>query len=163
MKKIAIFFGSTMGTCEDIANRIAGNLDSPKIESVENFTADDAENDILVLGTSTWADGEVQDYWYDGLETLKSMDLSGKTVVIFGCGDSMGYPETFCNGMKDIYDAAIEAGATIKGQISTEGYEFESSSAVVDDQFVGVAFDEMNEPEKSDDRIAHIVETIKSI
>ena len=28
--------------------------------------------------------GELQDDWYDGIDVLKSADLSGKTVALFG-------------------------------------------------------------------------------
>ena len=35
----------------------------------------------LILGTSTWGAGEMQDDWYDGIKTLKGADLSGKTVA----------------------------------------------------------------------------------
>ena len=30
----------------------------------------------------------MQDDWYDGVKTLKSAGLAGKTVALFGCGDS---------------------------------------------------------------------------
>lgn len=47
-----------------------------------------ADNENFILGTSTWGAGEMQDDWYDGIKTLKGADLSGKTVALFGCGDS---------------------------------------------------------------------------
>lgn len=41
-----------------------------------------------ILGSSTWVSGDLQDEWYDAFGILKSSDLSGKAVAVFGCGDS---------------------------------------------------------------------------
>jgi flavodoxin I len=30
---------------------------------------------------------------------LKNANLSGKTIALFGCGDSESYSDTFCDGM----------------------------------------------------------------
>ena len=47
------------------------------------------------------------------------------------------------------------------GAVSTEGYTFDESTAVVDGKFVGLALDEDNESDKTDDRIAAWVEDIR--
>ena len=87
MKKTVIIYGTSTGTCEDLAGRIGAKLG---VDNVINVTdLDDsviADNDNLILGTSTWGAGEVQDDWYDGLKVIKNADLSGKTVALFGCG-----------------------------------------------------------------------------
>ena len=41
--------------------------------------------------TSTWGDGELQDDWYDAIKMIKTADLNGKIVALFGCGDSESY------------------------------------------------------------------------
>ena len=115
----------------------------------------------LVLGTSTWGAGEMQDDWYDGVKAVKAANLNGKTVAIFGCGDSEGYSDTFCGGMGELYNAAKEAGAKVIGQVSTDGYTYDDSEAVVDGQFVGLALDEVNEDDKTDERIDAWVAAIK--
>ena len=112
MKKTVIIYGTSTGTCEDLAGRIGAKLGVDNIINVTDL--DDsviADNDNLILGTSTWGAGEVQDDWYDGLKTLKGANLEGKTVAIFGCGDSESYPDTFVGGMSEIYNAAKNAGA----------------------------------------------------
>ena len=76
---------------EELANQIAEKLgvSSTDVHSVDKMTADKIkEYEVLVLGTSTWGDGELQDDWYDGVKVLKSTDLSMKFVALFGCGDS---------------------------------------------------------------------------
>lgn len=159
MKKTIVVYGSSTGTCESIANTIAEKLGVEAI-NVSDFSADVvAENDNLILGTSTWGAGELQDDWYDGINVLKGADLSGKIVAIFGCGDSESYSDTFCNAMKEIYDAA--EGANILPGVSTDGYTYDDSEAVVDGKFVGLALDDVNEDDKTEGRIDAWLEAIK--
>ena len=159
MKKTIVVYGSSTGTCESIANTIAEKLGVEAI-NVSDFNADVvAENDNLILGTSTWGAGELQDDWYDGINVLKGADLSGTTVAIFGCGDAESYSDTFCGAMKEIYDAA--QGANILPGVSTDGYTFDDSEAVVDGKFVGLALDDVNEDDKTEERINAWLEAIK--
>ena len=162
MKKTVIIYGSSTGTCEDLAARIGAKLG---VDNVINVTdLDDsviANNDNLILGTSTWGAGEVQDDWYDGLKVIKNADLSGKTVALFACGDSESYPDTFVGGMLEIYNAVKQAGANIIGAVATDGYTFDDSESVIDGKFVGLALDEVNEDSKTDERIDNWVAEIK--
>ena len=113
MAKTIVVYGSSTGTCEAIAQKIGEKLGAEVI-NVTDLTEDQiAGADNLVLGTSTWGAGEMQDDWYDGVKVLKSAGLSGKKVAVFGCGDSESYSDTFCGGMKELYDAAEAAGATM--------------------------------------------------
>ena len=162
MKKTIIIYGSSTGTSEDLAGRIGAILG---VDNVINVTdLDDsviANNDNLILGTSTWGAGEVQDDWYDGLKVIKNADLSGKIVALFGCGDSESYPDTFVGGMLEIYNAVKQAGANVIGAVATDGYTFDDSESVVDGKFVGLALDEVNEDSKTDERIDNWVAEIK--
>ena len=104
MKKTVIVYGTSTGTCEELANKIGGKLGVDNIINVTDLDSSViADNDNLILGTSTWGAGEMQDDWYDGVKVLKGADLSGKTVALFGCGDSESYPDTFVGGMAEIY------------------------------------------------------------
>ncbi len=153
MSNVIVVYGSTTGTTEDVAGRIASKIGATAIP-VSDFNADViAANDVLVLGSSTWGCGELQDDWYDGVELLKSSSLAGKKVAVFGCGDSSSYSDTFCDAISIIAKAAQEGGATIVGGVSADGYTFDSSASVSDGQFVGLAIDEVNESDKTDGRI----------
>ncbi len=153
MSKTIVVFGSSTGTCEAIAEKIASKLGA-EVLNVQDMTADVvAANDNLILGTSTWGAGELQDDWYDGINVLKSADLSGKTVALFGCGDCESYSDTFVGGMGELYDAVKASGAKLIGAVSTDGYTFDDSAAVVDGKFVGLALDDVNEDDKTDGRI----------
>jgi flavodoxin I len=52
-----------------------------------------------------------------------------------------------------IYEKVVELGANVIGQWSTEGYEYNDSTAVLDSKFVGLALDDDNEPELTSERI----------
>jgi flavodoxin I len=161
MGKTIVVYGSSTGTCEAIAAKIAERIGAEAI-NVSDLTADViAENDNLLIGTSTWGAGELQDDWYDGVDTLKGADLSGKVVAVFGCGDSASYSDTFCGAMKELYDAAKAGGATVVGEVDIDGYTFDDSDAVVDNKFVGLALDDINEDDKTDSRIDAWIEQIK--
>jgi flavodoxin len=164
MNKTCIIYGSSTGTCQDLASRIAAKLgvDNADVFDAGSISAEQLEGyQNLVLGTSTWGAGEMQDDWYDGVKAVKAANLNGKTVAIFGCGDSEGYSDTFCGGMGELYNAAKEAGAKVIGKVSTDGYTYDDSEAVVDGQFVGLALDEVNEDDKTDERIDAWVAAIK--
>lgn len=160
MKKTIVVFGSTTGMTEEVAGKIADKLGAQAI-NVSDFTADTInEYENFVLGTSTWGAGELQDDWYDGVSLLQDADLNGKTVAIFGVGDSAGYSDTFCGGMRAIYDAAEKAGAKVIGAVPTEGYTFDDSDAVINGNFLGLALDETNEADMTDERIDAWVEKL---
>ena len=107
MKKMTIYYGSTTGTCETLAASIAQALgmSNDNVHNVTEMTKEDLENnDVLILGSSTWGCGDLQDDWYDGVEILKKADLTGKKVALFACGDGESYGDTFCEAMTHIHD-----------------------------------------------------------
>ena len=74
MKKTGVFYGSTTGTTESVANLIAEKLGIAQadVHDVSKMSADMVKAyEALILGTSTWGDGELQDDWYDGIKVLK--------------------------------------------------------------------------------------------
>ena len=112
-----IFFGSTMGTTEAVAADIAKQLGvaDADVHNVADTPAGEVQKyDLLVLGSSTWGAGELQDDWYGFLDQLKAQDLSGKKVALFGCGDSGSYPDTFCDAVGLIYDGLQQSSGSTK-------------------------------------------------
>ena len=130
--------------------------------TIGNGTEVIGSHDNLLLGTSTWGAGELQDDWYDGLKVLQRVDLSGKTVAFFGCGDCESYGDSFVSAMGILYDGIKDSGANFIGRTSTDGYNFSYSEAVVDGEFVGLALDDVNEYDKTDERINAWLEVIKA-
>lgn len=161
---IGIFYGSTSGTTESVAEDIVSALgleaDLHDIAHVGIERLSDYSH--LIIGTSTWGDGELQDDWDDAFEGYRKLDFSGKTVAFFGLGDQEGYGECFLNAMGTLYEAAVENGATVVGDgWPAEGYDYEESTAVKEDGFVGLAIDEDNQDDMTEDRIAKWIEIIK--
>jgi flavodoxin I len=165
MAKARIFYGSSTGNTQRIASLIKEELGDliESVTDIEEASADDvASAQALILGVSTWEDGQLQEHWNDFFPELDRMDLSGKTVALFGLGDSYGYSGEFVNALGTLYRKVVERGATVVGAWPTDGYDFEESSAVVDGQFVGLVIDEDNEADLSDDRVARWADTIRS-
>ena len=141
MKSTIVIYGSSTGTCQSIAQTIASMLDAQAVDVASIDEATITSYDNLILGTSTWGAGEMQDDWYDG--------------------DSESYPDTFCGGMKELYDAVVVAGGNVLPGVSTEGYTFDDSEAVENGKFVGLVLDEINEDDKTEERINAWLESIK--
>jgi len=161
MNKTVVIYGSSTGTCEAIAENIASRLEAEVI-NVSDLSADIlTESRNLIIGSSTWGAGELQDDWWDGIKILKGTDLSGKTVAVFGCGDSVSYSDTFCSAMAELYNTAKSAGAKLIGEVSTDGYTFDDSDAVTNGKFTGLALDNVNEEDKTDGRIEKWIEQIR--
>ena len=164
MKSIAIIYGSSTEHTKEAAERIAELLAdySPSLYDIyEGEEEPFLNHDFLILGASTWGVQDLQDDWNDFYPKLDQMDLSGKTVALFGMGDASIYPSSYVDAIGILYEIIVKQGATVIGQVSTEGYDFEYSRAVVDDMFVGLPLDDDYEPELTEERIIKWVEQLK--
>lgn len=164
MKKTAIYYGSTTGTCEHIAMLIAEalGLSDKDVHNVTTMTSEDIEKyDVLILGSSTWGCGDLQDDWYDCIGQLKKAHLTGKQVALFSCGDADSYGDTFCEAMARIHEAIADSGCHFIGEIPTDGYNFTGSEAVTNGYFIGLAIDDVNESHLTTDRITSWTEQLK--
>ena len=154
--KTGIFFGSTMGTTEALAKQIAQKLNVPSadIYNVAEVSADQVmDYDLLLFGSSTWGAGDLQDDWYGFVDQLKNKDLTGKRVAFFGCGDSASYPDTFCDALSVLYDDLSGTGCVFVGAYVPEDYAVTDSAVCRDGKFIGLAVDDVNEGDKTEDRI----------
>ena len=162
MNTTIVIYGSSTGTCEAIAEKIASKLGCEAV-NVQELTTDIIDNhQNLILGTSTWGAGELQDDWYDGLKTLNESDLSGKVIAFFGCGDCESYSDTFVGGMGELYNGIKDSGAHFIGSVDTDGYSYDDSEAVIDGRFIGLPLDEINEEDKTDSRIEEWLSAISA-
>lgn len=162
MAKINVIYGSTTGTAEAVAAKIADALDATAV-NVNAADASALDADVLVLGSSTWGFGDLQDDWAAaGIALLEGADLSGKKVAVFGVGDSQGFADTFCDAPAIIAEKAVERGATLVGALPLDVFPGLASKIVSGDHLVGLPLDETNEPDKSDERIAKFVEAVKA-
>lgn len=157
MANIGLFYGSDTGVTESIAKTIRDILGA---DAVDLYDVYDIEGDEmlkynrLILGLSTWHDGQLQSAWDGFYNRFKQLDLSGKTVAVYGLGDQYGYSTYYCDGVGIIAKLAQQNGATIIGHWSTEGYEHDDSKAMIDDNtFIGLCLDEDNQADLTDERV----------
>lgn len=165
MKKIGIFYGSTTGTTESVAEQIASALgvDSSDVHNVGNTNAQSAADyEVLVLGSSTWGAGDLQDDWNDFLEKLAAIPLNGKKIALFGCGDAMSFGSTFCDAVGTIYDKLQDKGASFIAPVDPSGYSYDASTAEVAGELVGLLIDENNESDKTEQRIQNWTNQLKT-
>lgn len=163
--KTIIVYGSSTGTTKDIADRIAEKfgVGADDVRDAADFSAEDvADYDLLIFGSSTWDEGELQDDWADLISDVAEQDLSGKKVALFGCGDCEGYGDSFCDAVGILKEELSNTGCTFVGAISKDGYEYEASRAEEGGQLVGLCLDEDNQDDMTDERIDRWVEAVKS-
>ncbi len=162
--KIGIYYGSSTGNTSAAAEQIKAELDSlgeVSLNDISGSEVSDFQNyDMLVLGSSTWGLGELQDDWY-GKESFDEIDISGKKVAVFGTGDQEGYADTFIDAVGIIALAVEKAGAVLLGNWPTDGYNFTSSLAAKDSHFLGLALDDDNQPDQTADRIKKWVKQLQ--
>ena len=156
MKDIGIFYGSSSGKTETVATQIYKKLGS-ETASIRNVADTDLVEMMnyshLIVGIPTWGIGELQDDWFMALPQLEELDLTGKTVAIFGLGDQESYPDTFVDAMGRLFDALEDTGCRHVGSWSTLGYDFEESLALRGGDFVGLVLDCENQEEMTEMRI----------
>lgn len=159
----AIFYGSTTGNTRSVAETLAGKLGlvDACYDIADASPSDLSGHQLLILGVSTWGDGELQDDWQTFLPQLAEQRFEGVHVAVFGLGDANGYPDTFVDGMAELLDAFTARGAMAIGSWPTEGYDFNDSKAVVDGQFVGLVIDEDNESDMTDERCTTWVKQVQ--
>lgn len=159
----AIFYGSSTGNTEAVAKQIAKNLGDIEAFDISSKSIEEVCNyEKLILGVSTWGEGDLQDDWDEEWETFKDLDLKDKTIALFGLGDQESYADEFVDALGTIYEVLNEQGANIIGKTTIEGYDYEESKAEVDGQFVGLVIDEDNQDELTEDRINNWVKDIKN-
>ena len=114
--RIGVYYGTVGQNTESVAEGIveminAANPDEPDIAGTEPMYIDEVESvkefekyDALILGCPTWntgADEERSGTAWDDLYygDMQGVSLAGKKVAVFGCGDSIGYGENFCDAI----------------------------------------------------------------
>lgn len=164
MKKIGLFYGANTVKTAAIAKKIQEVFGDSKTDlvPVEHAWEKEFEQyDHLIVGTATWFDGELPSYWDEMIPELKSLNLKGKKVAIFGLGDQVNYPDNFVDGIALLAEAFEFAGATIVGLTSPEGYTFAQSRALKEGSLLGLAIDDDSQSDKTDERIKNWVAQLK--
>ncbi|CAH2603175.1 Flavodoxin [Rhodovastum atsumiense] len=157
---VNVIFGSDGGATEAVASRIARRLQGRAID-IKAATPDDFENcSLLVLGSPTYGNGDLQSDWEAHLDKLTGANLVGRRVALFGTGDQVTYPDSFVDAMGILYDHVVNRGATVVGFTETKGYDYTASLAERDGRFVGLALDQDSQASRSEKRISAWIESL---
>ena len=165
--KIGLFYGSTTCYTEIAAEKIQQQLSAHTVElfNIKEVNLDTCNNfDILILGISTWDYGELQEDWESHWQDIDSLDLSNHVVALYGMGDQIGYTDWFQDALGLLHDAISAQGAHVIGYWPNQGYEFNASKALTADntQFVGLALDEDNQYQLTEQRISQWCQQVEN-
>merc|ERR1712050_159991 len=163
---VGLLYSTQTGNTETVAGKIA---EATGLEGADigDYGAEDlAEFDGLIVGTPTWNTG-ADEYrsgtaWDDVIDDIKGVDLSGKKVAVFGCGDSEGYGDNFCDGIEELHATFKAAGAEVVGFVDASSYNHSESKSDQGGKFLGCPFDEDNQSDMSEDRAKEWVAQPKS-
>lgn len=150
---VTVIFGSDGGSTKGVAAKISKKCQGRRIDIVD-ATTDDFENcRLLILGSPTYGDGDLQTDWEKNIDKLRSANLKGKKVALFGTGDQHTYPYSFVDAMGILYDEVLKLGAEVVGFTEIEGYEYVESTAERDGKFVGLALDQDTQSGMTEKRV----------
>lgn len=164
MAKVGLFYGTQTGNTETVAEAIQTQLGGvAELHDIANASPEDFEPyDCIIIGCPTWNIGELQADWEGFYDELDNINFNGKKVAYFGCGDQIGYADNFQDAMGILEAKISELGGQTVGMTSTAGYEHQESKAVRGNQFCGLAIDEDNQSDQTNDRIKAWVAQLKS-
>mgnify|MGYP005676577351 FL=1 len=152
-----LIYSSYTGLTFDITTIIEKYLDLLKLEVLEvsSINSNDfLRFDFLMLGVPTWFVGELEPEWDDYFPDFENIDFTGKDIAIFGLGDQYGYPDNFVDGIGILAEVIIKNGGNIVGYWPNKGYDFNKSIGLAPNgMFYGLALDEDNQPELSEERV----------
>ncbi|MGL4610512.1 MAG: flavodoxin [Trueperaceae bacterium] len=162
---IGIIYGSSSGATADAAKRIQKELAG---YSIQTELHDIAKIDVmrlesfthLFIGCSTWHVGDLQDDWESKYKFIKTLNLTGKFVALFGAGDQLIYSDTFQDAIGILAAEFLKADATIIGHWPIDGYDFTGSKGMVGSMFIGLALDDDNQANMTAPRIKTWVSNI---
>ncbi len=161
MTSIGLFYGSSAGNTAHAAQAIQHALHTLRPDSVTIVnvaTASDLRTmqtfDKLLVGVSSWIDGDIQEDWQRMMPRFDEIDLNGKQAAIFGLGDQVNYPDAFQDALGIMGRKLRERGAALVGFWPTKGYRFTASQGVENGKFMGLALDYDNELHLNSERIS---------
>lgn len=163
--QIGLFYGSSTCYTEMSAEKIRAQIGANQVGlfNIADTPITTAANyQYLIFGIPTWDYGELQEDWENIWDDIDNIDFNGKTVALFGQGDQVGYSEWFLDALGYLWGKLTALGATMVGYWPTTGYQFEQSKALTADgqHFVGLALDDENDFDGSDERIRQWCEQV---
>ena len=108
----AVIFGSSMGNAEEAANKIAANLGIDTVLNISETSADEINGfDKLIIGSSTWGSGDLQ----DDMELAEAMLKYVIKYVMDECPEEMAFFNQFVE--KGLLDSSDINCSSLQGDI----------------------------------------------
>ena len=115
MKKIFLVYGTTTGNTEVMAEEIKRVLEKKHTVIIKNIVdvshEEFSDYSYVILGSSTWQDGELQDDWLDFEPNFTYISFIQKKIAVFGPGSS-GYPQ-FAKAVDILESIVLDKGGTL--------------------------------------------------
>jgi len=167
MASIGIFVGSSGGITLSAAEKLQELFDGSELINMEE-DFDGLEQfddfDVLLIGCSTWGQGDPQRDWVDPLYEMDNdePDLSGKKVAFFGAGDQETHGEFFVSALGKMDEIFHKCGAkTGFGHWPTDGYNYKFSNAEKGGKFCGLPIDDVNQEDLTEERLTTWAKQVK--
>lgn len=164
-KTIGLFFGSDTGITEEITHDIVDAFESIEVKEISEAQVIDFDSyECIMLGLSTWYDGDLQSDWENFYDDFKTIDFTGKKVALYGLGDQIGYAEYFIDGVGMLAEVIIDNGGEVVGKWSVADYRHTESKAIIpndEEYFYGLALDNDNESDLNEERIEQWVTQVR--
>lgn len=163
MKTIGIFYATLTKTTVGVVDELEFFLkhDDFKTFNIKNSVKEIENYENLIFVTPTYQVGEAHAAWMNNLKKLEEIDFTGKVVGLVGLGNQFAFGESFCGGIRHLYDVIVKKGAKVVGFTSTNGYHYEETSIIEDGKFIGLALDEENQANLTPKRIENWIAEVK--
>jgi len=118
---------------------------------------------ISTVGKDSWQQKFDNTDWSHFFPIVSAFNFTGKKVAIFGLGDHITYAYHFVDSIGLLGKVVIKQGGEIFGRVSTEGYTFQDSDAIIEGQFIGLPVDEDFEPELTEERVSAWIDSLMKV
>ena len=168
MANIGIFVGSSSGVTQSVAEQLEDMFEDAELINMEEDYDDLDQFDefeVLLIGSSTWGQGDPQRDWVDPLYEMENEepDFSGKKVAFFGAGDQDTHGEEFVSALGKMKDVFSKLGADTEfGYWPKDSYTYTFSLAEKDGKLCGLAIDDVNQADLTSERITTWATQVKS-
>ena len=161
-KRIGLMYGTTTMNSERVAELIWDKMQETELHDIQDGVEVLEQYEHVILVAPTWDYGELQEHYIEYWDNLQNVNWTNKSVALVGLGDQVGYADLYQDSMSTIYETIKALGGKFIGFTSTDGHNFETSKAVRDGEFVGLAIDEDNQSKLTEERLNTWIQEIRT-
>jgi flavodoxin I len=167
VRAIGVFFCTRTGNTQEVAELVGEKVGVVPINLGETAILGDLNRyDGLIIGAPTWNTGahkKRSGTSLDGcLDEIRELEMGGKPVAVFGCGDSFEWSSNFCDAIEEIHSAFHAAGAKMIGYVDASAYQHVESRSEVDGKFLGLPLDQENQIDLTEGRVEAWIRQLKA-